>query len=127
LVLDDLAMAPMSDPARRDLLEVLDDRHGSHSTIVTSQILRARARKICNALISFMRSPMVRTPLSSGLSGFPSLHHRCRGQRRNQLVRGIEAPGTQLSRRDRFERFQLHGMVDASIHFRDLHARMAEP
>ncbi|WP_198366354.1 ATP-binding protein, partial [Burkholderia ubonensis] len=38
LVLDDLAMAPMSDQARRDLLEVLDDRHGSHSTIVTSQI-----------------------------------------------------------------------------------------
>jgi hypothetical protein len=66
-------MAPMSDPARRDLLEVLDDRHGSHSTIVTSQILRAR--KICNALISFMRNPMVRTPLSSGFSGFPSL--RC--------------------------------------------------
>ncbi|QTD95360.1 IS21-like element helper ATPase IstB [Burkholderia anthina] len=38
LVLDDLAMAPMSDQARRDLLEVLDDRHGSHSTIVTTQI-----------------------------------------------------------------------------------------
>lgn len=38
LVLDDLAMAPMSDQARRDLLEILDDRHGSHSTIVTSQI-----------------------------------------------------------------------------------------
>jgi DNA replication protein DnaC len=38
LVPDDLAMAPMSDQARRDLLEVLDDRHGSHSTIVTSQV-----------------------------------------------------------------------------------------
>jgi DNA replication protein DnaC len=83
LVLVDLAMAPMSDPARRDLLEVLDDRHGSHSTIVTILILRARARKICNALISFMRSPMVRTPLSSAFSGFPSLHNRCRGERRN--------------------------------------------
>lgn len=38
LVLDDLVMAPMSDQARRDLLEILDDRHGSRSTIVTSQI-----------------------------------------------------------------------------------------
>ncbi|WP_455289863.1 IS21-like element helper ATPase IstB [Cupriavidus necator] len=38
LVLDDLAMTPMSDQARRDLLELLDDRHGSRSTIVTSQI-----------------------------------------------------------------------------------------
>ena len=34
LVLDDLAMAPMSDPARRDLLEVLDDRHGSHGRAI---------------------------------------------------------------------------------------------
>ncbi|MGF6971645.1 DNA replication protein DnaC [Paraburkholderia sp. JPY465] len=38
LVMDDLAMAPLSDSARRDLLEVLDDRHGRRSTIVTSQI-----------------------------------------------------------------------------------------
>ncbi|MGF6652762.1 DNA replication protein DnaC [Paraburkholderia youngii] len=38
LVMDNLAMAPLSDSARRDLLEVLDDRHGRHSTIVTSQI-----------------------------------------------------------------------------------------
>lgn len=38
LVLDDLAMAPMSDQARRDLLEIPDDRHGSRSTIVSSQI-----------------------------------------------------------------------------------------
>ncbi len=38
LVLDDLAMAPMTDGARRDLLEMLDDRHGRCSTIATSQI-----------------------------------------------------------------------------------------
>ncbi|MFM0557110.1 IS21-like element helper ATPase IstB [Paraburkholderia sediminicola] len=38
LVMDDLAMAPLSDAARRDLLEVLDDRHGRRSVIVTSQI-----------------------------------------------------------------------------------------
>jgi DNA replication protein DnaC len=38
LVMDDLAMAPLSDSARRNLLEVLDDRHGLRSTVITSQI-----------------------------------------------------------------------------------------
>jgi hypothetical protein len=38
LVMDDLAMAPLADAARRDLLEVLDDRHALRSTIITSQI-----------------------------------------------------------------------------------------
>jgi DNA replication protein DnaC len=38
LVMDDLAMTPLTDSARRDLLEILDDRHGKRSTIVTSQI-----------------------------------------------------------------------------------------
>jgi DNA replication protein DnaC len=38
LILDDLAMAPMSDAHRRDLLEIVDDRYQRRSTIVTSQI-----------------------------------------------------------------------------------------
>jgi DNA replication protein DnaC len=38
VILDDLAMAPLTDSARRDLLEVLDDRHGHRSTLATSQI-----------------------------------------------------------------------------------------
>lgn len=38
LVLDDWAMAPISDAERRDLLEVLEDRYGARSTIVTSQV-----------------------------------------------------------------------------------------
>lgn len=38
LVLDDLAMAPMSDTHRRDLLEVIDERYKRRSTIVTSQL-----------------------------------------------------------------------------------------
>ena len=38
LVLDDWAMAPITDPERRDLLEVLEDRYGTRSTIVTSQV-----------------------------------------------------------------------------------------
>lgn len=38
LVIDDLGLAPMTDPERRDLLEVVEERHGHASTIVTSQL-----------------------------------------------------------------------------------------
>ena len=38
LVLDDFAIAPMGGPERADLLEVLDDRVGTRSTLITSQL-----------------------------------------------------------------------------------------
>jgi DNA replication protein DnaC len=38
LLLDDWGLAPMTAEARHDLLEIIDDRHGSKSTIVTSQL-----------------------------------------------------------------------------------------
>jgi DNA replication protein DnaC len=38
LILDDWGLAPINDVGRRDLLDVLDDRHGHRSTIVTSQL-----------------------------------------------------------------------------------------
>jgi len=38
LVIDDWALAPVQDAERQDLLEVLEDRHGTRSTIVTSQL-----------------------------------------------------------------------------------------
>lgn len=38
LVLDDLAIAPISAPERQDLLELLDDRVGTRSTLITSQM-----------------------------------------------------------------------------------------
>jgi DNA replication protein DnaC len=38
LVLDDLGLAPMSSQERRDLLEVIEDRHGLASTIVAAQL-----------------------------------------------------------------------------------------
>jgi DNA replication protein DnaC len=38
IVLDDWGLAPLDAEQRRDLLELLDDRHGHHSTIVTSQL-----------------------------------------------------------------------------------------
>ncbi len=38
LVLDDWGLAPVKDVERRDLLEIMEDRHGLRSTIWTSQI-----------------------------------------------------------------------------------------
>lgn len=38
LILDDLGLKPLEDMERHDLLEVLEDRHGLRSTIVTSQL-----------------------------------------------------------------------------------------
>ena len=38
LLLDDWGLAKLTAEQRRDLLEILEDRHGSRSTIVTSQL-----------------------------------------------------------------------------------------
>lgn len=38
LIIDDLGLAPMGDHERRDLLEIIEDRHGLTSTIVVSQL-----------------------------------------------------------------------------------------
>ena len=38
LILDDWGLAPLTGDQRRDLLEIVDDRHGRGSTIVTSQL-----------------------------------------------------------------------------------------
>ena len=38
LVIDDFAISPMGAPERSDLLELLDDRIGSRSTLITSQL-----------------------------------------------------------------------------------------
>lgn len=38
LVLNDWGLAVLTDTARRDLLEIFDDRHGRSSTIITSQL-----------------------------------------------------------------------------------------
>lgn len=37
LILDDLLLTPMSDPERKDLLEIVEDRYGSTATVLTSQ------------------------------------------------------------------------------------------
>lgn len=38
LILDDFGLSPLTEDHRRDLLELLDDRHDKRSTIITSQI-----------------------------------------------------------------------------------------
>jgi DNA replication protein DnaC len=38
LILDDFGLKPLAQNERHDLLEVIEDRHGSHSTIITSQL-----------------------------------------------------------------------------------------
>ena len=38
LILDDWGLAPLSQPERNDLLEVLDDRVGTRATLITSQL-----------------------------------------------------------------------------------------
>lgn len=38
LVLDDWGLAPLTDVQRRDVLEIMDDRHGARSTIIASQL-----------------------------------------------------------------------------------------
>jgi DNA replication protein DnaC len=38
LVIDDFALAPLTDEQRRDLLEIMDDRYGKRSTLIASQL-----------------------------------------------------------------------------------------
>lgn len=42
LVLDDFAIGPLTEDARRDLLEILEDRYGLRATLITSQLKHER-------------------------------------------------------------------------------------
>jgi DNA replication protein DnaC len=42
LVLDDFAIAPLTEEARRDMLEILEDRYGLRATVITSQLKHDR-------------------------------------------------------------------------------------
>jgi len=46
IILDDWGLAKLSAEQRRDLLELLDDRHGTRSTIVTSSQSITRTRSL---------------------------------------------------------------------------------
>ncbi len=38
LILDDFGLKPLAQQERHDLLEVIEDRHGTRSTLITSQL-----------------------------------------------------------------------------------------
>ena len=38
LIPDDWGLTPLTEEQRRDLLEILEDRHGRKSTVITSQL-----------------------------------------------------------------------------------------
>jgi DNA replication protein DnaC len=42
LVLDDFAIGPLTEDARRDLLEILEDRYALRATVITSQLKHER-------------------------------------------------------------------------------------
>lgn len=72
LVIDDFAMTPITDNERRDLFEILDDRHGTRSTIISSQVPPKRfhdyinesthADAICDRLIHGAHRLMLKGP-----------------------------------------------------------------
>ena len=64
LVIDDFAISPMGAPERNDLLEVLDDRVGTRSTLITSQLKCCAQHFSCNAESILTRSPAAETPHS---------------------------------------------------------------
>jgi DNA replication protein DnaC len=72
LVIDDFAMTPITDAERRDLFEVLDDRHGNRSTIISSQVPpkhfhdyiaeKTHADAICDRLIHAAHKLVLKGP-----------------------------------------------------------------
>jgi DNA replication protein DnaC len=72
LVLDDFALVPLQDPERQDLLGIVEDRYGTRSTIVTSQLSPALchdairdptpADAICDRLLHTRHRLMLKGP-----------------------------------------------------------------
>jgi DNA replication protein DnaC len=55
LILDDWGPDRLNASQRRDLMEIIEDRHGHRSTLITSQLLRGAPRNNCNASHIVMR------------------------------------------------------------------------
>jgi DNA replication protein DnaC len=72
LILDDWGLAPLSDADRRELLEILEDRHDLRSTLVTSQLLCAAAHKSCNADYEIMLSHVPASEISAAITAVNS-------------------------------------------------------
>jgi DNA replication protein DnaC len=59
LLIEDWGLAPVQDQERRDLLEILEDRYGTGSTIITSQLPPAQADAGCDRLLHNAQTPRV--------------------------------------------------------------------
>jgi DNA replication protein DnaC len=69
LLIDDWGLAPVHNQERRDLFEILEDRYGTGSTLITSQLPPAQwhddladatlADAICDRLLHNARTPRV--------------------------------------------------------------------
>jgi hypothetical protein len=83
LILDDWGLAPLTSQQGRDLLEIVDDRHGCHSTIVTSQ-LPSDNRRCCP-----------RPPRAHRASSCPRWRHPAQttGKIRQVTMSTLSAPG----------------------------------
>jgi DNA replication protein DnaC len=51
LILDDWGLEPLDAAARRDLLEILEERYGRRSTVITSQLPADRWHEIIGAIL----------------------------------------------------------------------------
>lgn len=70
LILDDWALAPLNDEQRRDLLEIMDDRYQTASTIITSQLPTAHWHEyiadqtLADAILDRLLHNSIKLPLS---------------------------------------------------------------
>ncbi len=82
LVLDDWGLVPLGDSERRDLYEILEDRHGLRSTIVTSQLPVAKWHRaigdptLADAILDRLTSNAYRVELDG-----ESMRPRLKGQK----------------------------------------------
>lgn len=87
LILDDWALAPLDDENRRDILELLEDRHDRRATVVTSQLPIAHwhealgeptladailDRLVHNAYKIILKGDSMRTRLATPKTGTPT-------------------------------------------------------
>jgi DNA replication protein DnaC len=70
LILDDWGLAPLTSQQGRDLLEIIDDRHGRGSTILTSQLPVDHWHEvICCATIWMRRGAAIGFEAAAGSAG----------------------------------------------------------
>jgi DNA replication protein DnaC len=89
VILDDFGLAALTEEQRRDLLEILEDRHGTRATLVTSQLPVEQWHEVIGnptlaaAILwnGWPTFPWIQWPLSSGLTGTLSLEYAARYSR----------------------------------------------